>query len=287
MSYVTFAWIATVLYGLEVVFGKLTSKHAIANPWLFNFVWSFLVVLLTVPIAVANHAGVPSRWENLLITSVLYALSGILYIWAIHKLDVSVLSPLFNVRTGLTVILSAVLLGEILTPVQYALVVLILVAGIFVSMDEKLSLRSFFTWPIAIGLANMVVIAFYGIYMKKTLAEVDYWTATAWIASLAQVYLLFTIPLFGRNLHKIKGRQLLGAGLMALVGGLGVLAANKGYEKNVTITSVIISLPISMIIAFIVSFVNPTLLEKHTVKVYAIRFAAASVMIIAALRLSL
>jgi len=41
-----------------------------------------------------------------------------------------------------------------------------------------------------------------------------------------------------------------------------------------------------MFIVFILAVVKPGFLEKHTVKVYAIRFAAAFVMIGAALKLS-
>jgi hypothetical protein len=41
-----------------------------------------------------------------------------------------------------------------------------------------------------------------------------------------------------------------------------------------------------MILAFLFSVFAPKLLEKHTMKVYAVRFAAAAVMIAAALKLS-
>ena len=55
---------------------------------------------------------------------------------------------------------------------------------------------------------------------------------------------------------------------------------------NVGITSLIMSIPFSMIFAFLFSVFAPKLLEKHTKQVYAIRFTAAIVMIIAALQLS-
>ena len=41
-----------------------------------------------------------------------------------------------------------------------------------------------------------------------------------------------------------------------------------------------------MVIAFAFSTFAPQLLEKHTVRIYAIRFTAAAIMIVAAIELS-
>jgi hypothetical protein len=74
---------------------------------------------------------------------------------------------------------------------------------------------------------------------------------------------------------------------MSLALLIGILTSNKSYTDNVTISSAIISLPMSMIMAFLFSIFAPNLLEKHTLKVYAIRFTAAAIMIISALKLSM
>jgi ABC-type Na+ efflux pump permease subunit len=74
---------------------------------------------------------------------------------------------------------------------------------------------------------------------------------------------------------------------MSLAGTTGMLAANAAYAGNVGIASTVISLPFSMVIAFALSIFVPKLLEKHTMKIYAIRFSAAAVMIFSALKLSM
>ena len=66
----------------------------------------------------------------------------------------------------------------------------------------------------------------------------------------------------------------------------GMFAANRAFAVNVGISSAIMTVPLSMIFAVLFSVFAPKLLEKHTMKVYALRFAAAAIMIFAALRLS-
>ena len=88
-----FAWIASIAYGLEVIVIKLANKHLSANLWVFNFLWNFLVLLLIVPFAVANHAVIPGQWFNVVIAALLYAIAGITYVINLSKLDVSVFAP--------------------------------------------------------------------------------------------------------------------------------------------------------------------------------------------------
>jgi drug/metabolite transporter (DMT)-like permease len=285
-SYILFAWLASFLLGVEEVLGKLTSKHSIKNPWLFNFVWNGIIMLFTIPIALVNNVGMPSTWENIIIAALFYALSGIFYTYCLFLLDVSVLSPLFNFRTVFSVLLGVWLLHQVLTAQQYLLIGIICVAGLFVSFDEHFKLRSFFRIPILIAMIEMVIVAFYGIYINKALAQNGFWETTMWTAVLAQIMLAFTWPKFGKDLRKISKTQVGALSLMSLAGTTGMLAANKSYAGTVGIAATIISLPFAMVMAFLFAVFAPTLLEKHTMKTYAIRFIAAGVMLVAALRLS-
>lgn len=63
MPFYVFAWIASFSFGLVGIIGKLTSKYAISNTWLFNSLWMFFSLILTIPIALFNHVGVPTQWE--------------------------------------------------------------------------------------------------------------------------------------------------------------------------------------------------------------------------------
>ncbi len=274
------------MYGVEAIVGKLTSKHAVKNPWLFNFIWSFFVTLFILPFALANHVGFPKEWTNLLLATLFYGLSNIIYVLAIYLLDISVLSPLFNFRTVFSVFLSAWLLGQILTGGQYLLIAVIFVAGFFVSLDEHYSIKSFFTWAIAIAMLEMLDLAFMGVYINKAVAVNGYWETTLWIAVISQVSYLFTIPLFFKDFKKTRVKQVGSLIFMAGAGMVGTIAANKSYTGNVPISAAIISLPFSLVMAFLFAVFAPKILEKHTLKVYAIRFAAAAVMFAAALKLS-
>ena len=196
MSFYVFAWIASVMYGVEVIIGKLTSKHSISNPWLFNFFWALLVLFFSLPLAIINHVGLPKDWVSLLTASLFYALAGIFYVLPLYTLDVSVWSPMFSLRTPMSVLFSAWLLGEILTRQQYSLIGLIFIAGILVTLDEKLKVRSFFRWPVAYALTQMAILALMGVYINKAIVTNGYWVVTLWMGILAQISYLATIPLF-------------------------------------------------------------------------------------------
>jgi hypothetical protein len=94
------------------------------------------------------------------------------------------------------------------------------------------------------------------------------------------------VPFFYKDLLTTPIKKYSGAILTGLFGIFADLAVNKAYGMNVTLTTAITGIPFSMIIAFGFSIFAPQLLEKHTLRVYAVRFAAAAVMIVAAIKLS-
>jgi drug/metabolite transporter (DMT)-like permease len=287
MPFYVFAWIASFSFGLVGIIGKLTSKYAVPNIWLFNFLWMLFSLLLTIPIALINHVGIPTHWGSLLLVSFFSTSFGLLYILGLYLLDVSVFIPLLNLRTAFVAILGAIFLGEILQPFQYLLILLILLAGMFVSLDEKSSIRSFFCWPIFIAILCTLSYTLMGMFIKKSIAENGYWEVTLWMAILSQIFLLFTIPLFKKEVRKLNVKHVWSVFAMSLALAVGVMMENRAYQENVVITNIVTALPFSVIMAFLFSIFAPNLLEKHTLKVYAIRFSAAAIMIAAALKISL
>ena len=286
MSYLAFAWIASVLYALEVIASKIISRYSLSNPWLFNFVWSFLIMVFTLPVAIFYGVSWPSNFVDLSLAGVFSALGGLFYILALYGLDVSAISPLFNFRAIISVILGFLLLGEVLNAAQLGLVGLIFLAGVLVTLDERWRLRSFFRPAVGLVFACLISLSLMGIFIQKSVAENGYWTTTAFSVVISQITLLLTLPKFWTALGELAWKNLLALALIAAAGTVGGLAANRAYAQNVGVSSVIISLPISMILAFIFSLFWPTLLEKHSLKVYLIRFSAAAVMLAAALGLS-
>ena len=126
-----------------------------------------------------------------------------------------------------------------------------------------------------------------GMFIKKSIAENGYWEVTLWMAILSQIFLLFTIPLFKKEVRKLNVKHVWSVFAMSLALAVGVMMENRAYQENVVITNIVTALPFSVIMAFLFSIFAPNLLEKHTLKVYAIRFSAAAIMIAAALKISL
>ena len=286
MSYLFFAWVASIVYGVEVVIGKLTSKHTVTNPWLFNFIWSLFIIVLILPFALINHVGFPHITLNLFWTAFYYALANIFYIISLQLMDVTAMGPLFNFRTVFSVILGVIMLGETLNPWQAVLIGIIFLSGILVTIDEKLKLKAFFRPAVGIMMLFLLALALMGVYTNLAIAENGFWKTTLWSMIFAQVMFLLTIPLFWQDLIKTKIKKYSGLFFMSLASAGATLAANQAYASNVGISSTILSLPFSMIFTIIISVINPKIMEHHTAKIYAIRIFAAGVMLVAALQLS-
>lgn len=286
MPFYVYAWLTNLFYGIGTITGKLATKHQITNPWLLNFVWALLIALFIIPVSLWNGVGMPTHWGSLWIVSLMSMLAGTLYIWALYKHDVSVLSPLYSLRTAMGVILGVLLFREQLTYTQVLLITVICIAGIFVSLDEHLNIRSFFKKTIALALVAILSSALFAAATKYALQHNGFWEVTLWENILSVVLLVPTIPLFWRELKRMKVKSYGGVVASAFVSVFGAMTANIAYGSNVSITSAILAVPSSMIMAFLFSVFAPKLLEKHTMKVYAIRFAAATIMVVAALKLS-
>lgn len=286
MSYLIFAWLAAFFYGLVNVSGKLTSKYAIRNIWLFNFLYGLFTVLFTLPLALKNGVGMPTTWENLTLSAIFNTLFSIFYVLAIYNLDVSVIGPLFNFRTAFGAILGVLILKESLTITQTILIMTIFTGGVFVSLDEKFSFKSFFQRSILYGILMSLFLALDSIFINKSVADTGYWQTNLFNPLISQAFLLLTIPLFYKEIVSIKIKQVTGTAIMAFCVAVGNIFANRAYATNVSLSTAIIALPISLFIVFALSIFSPDLLEKHTFKVYAIRFTAAFLMIGAALKIS-
>ena len=287
MEFYIYAWLASIAYGLYTIAAKLIGKYKLKNIWQFSFfslLFSGLVIIL---ISLLNGATIPVNWRFILLAGLFVTLSFTAYIAALKNLDVSALAPLYNIRVIITVLLGFLFLKEVLPVRSLWLISLVVFAGFFATMDEKFSLRSFFQKNVSMGLLYMSVLSVQSVFVNRAIAETDYWTATMWIGLLAMVFsFLLFYPRFKKDLAKSKPSDYLGVLVLAILGGLGDLAAYKAFSSNVGISSVIISLPISMVLAFLFSIFKPSLLEKHTLNVYFVRFSAAAVMIWSALQLS-
>jgi drug/metabolite transporter (DMT)-like permease len=205
----------------------------------------------------------------------------------VKKLDITVLSPLFNLKLVITVLLGYFFLGEILTTRMIFLIGVVVIAGVFATMDERFSLKSFLNKNIMLGIFLMFFASIQVLLINRAMSQNDYWTGMMWMVIMSIIFsFAINFPRFYKDLKKTKIKDYSGVVLLAIFGGLSDLAVYKAYEGNIGISSIIFSLPISMILTLFFVFWKPDLLEKHTVKVYIIRLAATAVMILGAIGLS-
>ncbi len=287
LPFYVFAWTASFIYGFYVITAKLIGKYQLKNVSQFAFFSMLFGGLTIASISFLNGARLAPDWSFIILAAIFAAISSILFITALKNLEVSVMGPLFNIKIVISVLLGYLFLNESLATANILIILLIIVAGFFSTMDESFSWKSFFTRNVGVGLLCMLALSIQSVFINQAIAQTDYWTASLWIGLLTIVFgFIFLYRRFKNDLAASKPRDYLGVFVLALMGGVGDLASIKAYESNVGVSSVIISLPISMVLAFLFSAWKPSLLEKHTWQVYVVRFTAAAVMIWGAWQLS-
>jgi drug/metabolite transporter (DMT)-like permease len=286
MPFYVFAWITNFFYSLSAITGKLTSKHQIKNPWQLNYLWGLFSCILITPFALWNGVHLPTHWGPLWVFGIASALSGTLWILSMSLLDVSVLTPLYAFRPVFSVILGLLFLNEHLTVTQYILIGVIIIAGLFESADDHFSLRSFFHPTIALAITAVLFSAILGAATKYAMTYEGLWEVTLWGSLLSMVPGIVTIPLFWKDVQRTPVQKYKGLIVSVVISFIGFLSVNKAFAENISITTAILSVPTSMLMAFLFSVFAPKLLEKHSMKIYAIRFSAAAVMVLAALKLT-
>lgn len=286
MSYIFYAWLTSFAYGVGSVVGKISTKHQIRNPWQYNFVWAMLTVISIVPFAIIGHVGWPHDWGSMLWLSLANAVSGLLFILAFFAVDLSVLSPLAMLRTPLLALCGALIFREHLSSIQWGLIGIVFLAGIFVNLDEKMSIKSILNKNILLAFAWILSSVWYNSMIKFASKTNGFWEVSLWPSLIAVVLFLPTIPLFYKDLLQTKPAQNIGIAMTTILYTIGLLFSIKAFGKNIGISIAIISLPLAMLMTMALSKISPTLLEKHTGKVYVIRLIAAAVMFAAAVGLS-
>ena len=281
-----YAWLTTIMYGLGSVVGKIATKHHIANPWLYNFIFFVLTAICIIPFAVAGGVGWPQDWSSILWLSIANAVSGTMFVLAFYAVDLSILSPLSSLRTPLVALSGVLFLGERLTILQWALIGTIFIAGGFVNLDERMNIRTVLNKKITLGLLWILCSAWFNSTIKYASAKNGFWEVSLWPSVLATILVLPTLPLFYRDLIHTRISRYHGLTISTILFTAGLLFSVKALGENVSISMAIISLPLSMLITMALSFIAPKLLEKHTNVVYAVRLVAATVMFLAALGLS-
>ena len=286
MSYVIYAWASSITYGLGSIIGKLATKYHISNPWLYNIVWAILTLIFIVPFAIIKHIGFPQEWTTIIWLGLASAVSSITFTLAFYAVDLSILSPLSNMRAPITALFGVLLFHELLSLIQWSLIGLLFFAGLFIHVDEYMSLKTFWTKATLLAFIWILTSVWFNSMIKVASVHNSYWEVSLWSSLITVLFLIPTIPLFIKDIKKTPIKNYSGIALCTVLYTAGLLFSIKALAVNVSISMAIISVPLTLILTMLLSFVAPKLLEKHSLKIYLIRLTATTIMFGAALGLS-
>ena len=284
---ILFAWIAAIASGIAPLVIKASSKNLIKSPWLFNILWISFRMPLVIILAIFKDGGLPNNILPIIILALCYACYYMLFTYAQYKIDVTTMSPLFTFRSIFATILGVVFLAEKITLTSFILMLIIIAFSPFASYSEKLKLKAFLSKDVAVAILAMLLLALVGYFTKVSISINGYGTTLLWQDPLILIFLMPTILLTSKNDRQVPKDKLYPFIILGIAGFVYLAASSAAYAKNLTLSSIIISLPLSMVFAYLLSRKFKNFLEEHSKKVYLIRFSAAAVMVTCAIWLSL
>lgn len=282
-----FAWMASLASGITPLVIKASSKSIVKSPWLFNILWVGFGIPLVVLLAIAKGGGMPADWPSILLLAVASAGFYIFYTVSLYKLDVTTISPLFSLRMVFAVILGLLFLGENISPLGLMLIATIVLTSPLSSYNEKLRIRAFFQKYVVLAIVAMVSLAFMGYFTNISVDKNGYATTLLWQDFLTLLLLLPTLRFAKLQKENFSPKKLAPFMLLGVTGFVYTATATLAYAHNLALSSVIVSLPLSMVLAYLLSKRYDRFLESHSSKVYAIRFLGAFIMVGCAIWLSL
>src|SRR3989344_2248325 len=282
-----YAWLASISSGLSPIIIKASSKDLVKNPWAFNILWVLIGIPFIAVFALLRGAGMPADWLPIFLLALSLTGFYIFYTVSLYRIDVSTMSPLFSLRTVFSVILGVWLLNEYLSPGDIVLISIIILLSPLAAYDDKMRYRAFFQKSIFLAVLAMFFLAFEGYFANRSAEVNGYSTTLLWQDILVLIFLLPTIKYASIGRGYFTKKKLLPFVLLGISGFIYTATSIAAYAQNLALSAVIISLPLSMIFAVLLSIKYKDLLERNSVKVYAVRFSAAGVMVASAIFLSL
>lgn len=284
MSFYFFAWVASLAFAFQGIYSKVVSKYKIENQFLFNYLWILFEAVIIFALALYQGIYFPTNFMLVILGGLFLAVGSSCHIYALKKMDITVLMPLYSFRSAMAVIMGFIV-GEAITQNQIWMIGAIIVLSVILTMDEKFSVKSFFNKKTFWAIFGMIFFTLLSLVVKKASVTDGYLISTFWIFVFALIFLLFSYPKFRTEIPILSKNKVLAVAPVAILGVVAVLAMNKAYTLNIPITTAIVSLPISFVFSLIITFFAPNYLEKHTIKVYIVRFIATAMLFYSAINL--
>jgi drug/metabolite transporter (DMT)-like permease len=283
---IIYAWIAALASGFTPLVIKASSKSLIKSPWLFNILWLAFGIPLVVVLAIFKGGGMPSDWSSIFFLALCSAGFYIFYTVSLYKLDVTTISPLFSLRMVFAALLGFVALGEPASKLSIILIAAVVLASPMAAYNEKLKVRAFFQKYVLLAIIAMASLALMGYFTNVSVAKNGYASTLLWQDFLTLIILLPTLKFAKLEKEKFSVKKLYPFMLLGATGFLYTASATVAYAHNLALSSIIVSLPLSMILAYLLSRRYDQFLESHSQRVYIVRFTGAAIMVGCAIWLS-
>jgi len=196
MLWVFFSILAAFIWAVANIVDKYILTKWVKNPvvpimilGIVGLIAGFLVYLF--------HGFSILSYSNIVlafIAGIFYILANTLYFKAAKIEEISRVTPLFYLTPLFVLILAAIFLGEIFTPIKYIGIFLLVIGAVLVSSKNflKISLGK----PFRLMLISSLALSLYSVITKYLLGFADFWTVFSY-TRIGTVFIL--IPIFYFN----------------------------------------------------------------------------------------
>lgn len=288
-TYIIFATLAAFAFSFSSLINKFTSKHKISNHWVLLFYYYIALVPFLFLIPAFFKVSFPnSGWLYIFLYASAFFTGNIFFTKAIYQIDASTFAPFYQLQSAFVAILAFVFLSERFPTSNYIFISLMLVGSILVSLDEKMTIKSYFRLAILLIISQQFLHAFANLFAGFALKSMNSFTFIFWGDLIAASFALLLIPFVGLQKLRVSFNQikpLFLSGFFSIVGATSLFTA---FLTNLTISSALslLTSPIVLVLTILASIFKPNLLERHTKKVYLIRTLGVVLILIAAIKLS-
>ncbi len=271
-----------LFFALNGLAYKAANKHAFTDPLRLLTIIYLLQLLISLSVfPLAEIYFVPGQETNFVLFVLSFFAASVLVGLSLPGLDASVFMPLFNLQLVFTSVFAFLLLGERFPPVSYLLMGLIVLGGVLISFDESSSLRlgkellPFVAGLILYGLSDSLGGRLIGSFGAINLRF--------WMGLGLALLSLILIPFF-KVREKMAMNKLLFPFLTAFFGFLALVFLTTGFNYSVALSQALARLSggYTLVIILILARFFPKFLEKHSLKVYAVRLVGCLVMVTSA-----
>ena len=290
MNYVGYSIVAAVLFACNGLISKYSSKHALRDPvalMIYFLLTNFILALALLPFV---SLSVPPLdvLRALIGAGLTYLVGFYLFYQAIAKVDATSFAPIFQLQAVVVLVLAYLFLGERFLPINYFWSALVIFGAALVTLDESMSLKSFFKLEIGLLILMQFFHGTTGVLMAYAVKQLPMLEALVWeflfMGGATGLILLIKRPELVYPVKKVW--PIILAGVLNFIGAIFLLTA---FVSNVTLSTVIAltQAPIIFVATWVMGRINPKLLERHSKKVYLVRGIGLLVSLFGAIRLTL